>query len=133
MPLDALAGNLTKPAALELSIKYPRPETIVVTVEPSDVILDCQSVRLSKFTVPPSDTDSPAIVIPEFESLLFVIVESVNFALVTVPGAKLFKDYSKLKYHTIIFLIFLLSLGGLKCCINEGTTTIEPSCTGIGR
>ena len=63
------------------------PETIVVTVEPSDVILDCQSVRLRALSLPPNDIDCPPIVTAEFESLSFAI-EPASFALVIVPGAK---------------------------------------------
>ena len=87
LPIVALAGNLTIPAALELSTTYPRPETIVVTVEPSDVIFDCQSIRLRELSEPPKDIASPPIVIAELASLSLPI-EPANYALVIVPRAK---------------------------------------------
>ena len=99
---------------------------MVVTVEPSDVTLACQSIRLRELSELPRDIASPPIVIAEFASLSLPI-EPASFALVIVPGAKsaanteqstiplepnldiamqLFINYITVKSQDIILLIF---------------------------
>ena len=65
---------------------------MVVTVEPSAVILLCQSVKFKALSEAPSDIASPPIVIVEFANLSLAI-EPASFAAVIVPGAKSLSIY----------------------------------------